>query len=445
MNRALSVSVLVRYLKDLLDQDRNIQNILVEGEISNFRRSQSGHLYFTLKDERAAVSCIMYRYAAQRLLFRPKDGDQVLLKGSVSLYEDSGSLQLYVQQMRPNGLGDLFLRYEKLRAELAEKGLFAQEHKQQRPSYPMNIAVLTGEKSAAMSDIRTCFARRWPLAKVDYYPIPVQGKQAPAEIVAQLKAVDPLGYDTIILARGGGSFEDLFCFNDEELAYTIYHLQTFLISGIGHEQDFTIADFTADLRAPTPTAAVELLTPNITDELQKVRKLQKEAENSLRTRLFRQEERLEHLLQNKALSDGKSLLRAPRQRIEFLQGKLYNVSRREAARSQQIRWQLSQMETALHNRKRQSEQQLSVLTKRQDSSLQHLLQQEKQLLKRYEALVSAYSREKIFSRGYALVYEEGKLIKSTEQVAEGALLDICFADGKLKAAVQEVFHGKKDI
>ncbi|MBR2802755.1 MAG: exodeoxyribonuclease VII large subunit [Erysipelotrichaceae bacterium] len=445
MNRALSVSVLVRYLKDLLDQDRNIQNILVEGEISNFRRSQSGHLYFTLKDERAAVSCIMYRYAAQRLLFRPKDGDQVLLKGSVSLYEDSGSLQLYVQQMRPNGLGDLFLRYEKLRAELAEKGLFAQEHKQQRPSYPMNIAVLTGEKSAAMSDIRTCFARRWPLAKVDYYPIPVQGKQAPAEIVAQLKAVDPLGYDAIILARGGGSFEDLFCFNDEELAYTIYHLQTFLISGIGHEQDFTIADFTADLRAPTPTAAVELLTPNITDELQKVRKLQKEAENSLRTRLFRQEERLEHLLQNKALSDGKSLLRAPRQRIEFLQGKLYNVSRREAARSQQIRWQLSQMETALHNRKRQSEQQLSVLTKRQDSSLQHLLQQEKQLLKRYEALVSAYSREKIFSRGYALVYEEGKLIKSTEQVAEGALLDICFADGKLKAAVQEVFHGKKDI
>ena len=445
MNRVLSVSVLVRYLKDLLDQDNHIQNILVEGEISNFRRSQSGHLYFTLKDERAAISCIMYRYAAQRLLFRPKDGDQVLLKGSVSLYEDSGSLQLYVQQMRPNGLGDLFLRYEKLRAELAEKGLFAAEHKQEKPAYPMHIAVLTGEKSAAMSDIKTCFRRRWPLAKVDYYPIPVQGKQAPAEIINQLQAVDPLGYEAIILARGGGSFEDLFCFNDEQLAYTIYHLKTFLISGIGHEQDFTIADFTADLRAPTPTAAVELLTPNITDVSQKVQKMQQEAENSLRTRLFRQEERLEALLRNKALSDGKSLLKSPRQRIEFLQGKLYNVSRREAARSQKIRWQLSQMENALQRKLQQKELERTVLTRRQETALQHILQREKQLLKRYEALVSAYSREKIFSRGYALVYEEGRLIKSTEQVAEGALLDIYFADGQLKAAVQEVFHGKKDI
>ena len=211
----ISVSALLRYLKNRLDSDDNLQKIYVKGEISNFHRHFSGHLYFTLKDEKAAISCVMFKSSAVSLRFDPKNGDKVIVYANTSIFEASGQLQLYVQKMTLDGLGNLYARYEALKIKLAEEGKFAQEHKKEMPFiYPDRIAVLVGDKSAAMSDIITCFQRRWPLCKTDFYPVLVQGELAPASIIKQLKKVDDLGYQAIILARGGGSFEDLFCFND---------------------------------------------------------------------------------------------------------------------------------------------------------------------------------------------------------------------------------------
>lgn len=262
----LSVSSLLRYLKNKLDTDDNLQRIYVVGEISNYHRHNSGHLYFTLKDESAAISCVMFKSAAASLAFEPKTGDKVLVLANTSIFEVSGQLQLYVQKMSLDGLGDLYAKYELLKKILSEDGYFDEDHKKQLDvEYVDKVAVLVGDKSAAMSDIKTCFERRWPLASVDYYPVLVQGSSAASDIVSKLKQVDSLDYDAIILARGGGSFEDLFCFNDENLVKTIYNLKTFIITGIGHEQDFTLADFVADLRAPTPTAAVEFITPDLMD------------------------------------------------------------------------------------------------------------------------------------------------------------------------------------
>ena len=291
----LSVSALLRYLIDKLDGDGQLQNIVVNGEISNFHRHQSGHLYFSLKDESAAISCVMFRYAAASLNFMPANGDAVVVKGNISIFMASGQLQLYVTQMRMDGIGALFLRYENLKKALSAQGLFNDEHKKAKPLYPLNIAVLVGDKSAAMSDIKINFAARWPLCSVDYYPVLVQGNEAAKDIIATLSIVDSKGYDAIILARGGGSFEDLFCFNDEELAYAIYNLQTFIITGIGHEQDFTIADFVSDMRAPTPTGAVVMLTPNISDVLKSIDDAELSLRQNMQRRLDTLKEKLERL------------------------------------------------------------------------------------------------------------------------------------------------------
>ena len=275
---SIDVSKLVRYLKNKLDGDANLSNVSIFGELSNFHSHNSGHLYFTVKDEKAALSCVMFSSSARRLNFKPKNGDKVELTGSVSLFETTGAMQLYVSSMRLQGLGDLYAQYERLKAKLYEEGYFSAEHKKAKPNlYPNKVAVLCGDASAAMSDIKICFARRWPLANVDYYPVLVQGLDAPENIINTLLKVDEMGYEYIILARGGGSFEDLFCFNDERLVKTIYSLKTFTVTGIGHEQDFTLSDFVADLRAATPTAAVELITPDI----KKVEELLSEYKDSL--------------------------------------------------------------------------------------------------------------------------------------------------------------------
>ena len=269
--RQLTVSSLVRYLKNKLDTDSNLQRVIVAGEISNYHRHYSGHLYFTLKDDGAAINCVMFKSSAASLNFEPKTGDKVVLSANTSIFETTGQLQLYVLKMNLDGLGELYQKYELLKNKLESEGIFDNSHKiSLTKNYIDNVAVLVGDKSAAMSDIKTAFERRWPLCKVDYYPVLVQGENAPSVIIDKLIEVDEMNYDAIILARGGGSFEDLFCFNDEQLVRTIYSLNTFIVTGIGHEQDFTLADFVADLRAATPTASVELITPSYDDVIETI-------------------------------------------------------------------------------------------------------------------------------------------------------------------------------
>ena len=410
MQQQLTVSGLLRYLKNRLDNDNNIQRIYVAGEISNYHRHFSGHLYFTLKDEHAAISCVMFKSATSTLRFEPKTGDKVIVFGSVSIFEASGQMQLYVQRITLDGLGDLYARYEALKKKLAEEGKFDPEHKKTlSTSYPEKIAVLVGDKSAAMSDIKTAFARRWPLCKVTYYPVLVQGSEAPADIINRLDQVDEMGYDAIIIARGGGSFEDLFCFNDEALVNKVYQAKTFIVSGVGHEQDFTLLDFVADLRAATPTAAVELITPKIDEVFAMIEDLQDSMYQQLLNLLDNR--RMSYDLYTTRLLHYQQILRSIANNID---------NDIESIKS-----------SILHKIGRYSDR-LELYDTTMLSKLDLKLNNERLLLKRLNTLLEAYNAENVLKRGYSLVFQDEKIVKRKAELKK-EVFQLRFADGSIDA------------
>lgn len=406
----LSVSSLLRYLKNRLDTDDHLQKIYVSGEISNYHRHFSGHLYFTLKDPYAAIDCVMFKSAAASLKFEPKTGDKVIVYANTSIFESAGKLQLYVQRISLDGLGDLYARYEALKKDLSEKGIFAEEHKKQlKTLFPERIGVLVGDHSAAMSDIKTAFARRWPLCQVDYHPVLVQGTDAPATIIAKLKETDEMGYDAIILARGGGSFEDLFCFNDEALIYTIYNMKTFLISGIGHEQDFTLTDFVADRRAATPTAAVELITPDIKDIKEAIDELQIDLQDAIL-----------------------SCLERKKMAFDYYSQRLFKYMDKLSAIEIKIDSYISSIGASISHQCERYKDQIEHDLSKMKLNLDLRLNKSQMLYKRLNTLLEAYSAENVLKRGYTLVMQNGKLVKSKAELKHQPF-DVRFADGIIKA------------
>ncbi len=261
-----SVGELTTYIREMFELDYRLQDVEVSGEISNFTRAASGHLYFSLKDGRAQLRCVMWRSQAERLRFRPAEGDAVVARGRVSVYEASGVYQLYADRLQPAGRGDLAVAFERLKAALADEGLFDAEHKKQIPARPRKIGIVTSADAAALRDILNVIQRRNPFVSILIAPTLVQGELAPPQIIRALRWLDARDdIDTIIIARGGGSIEDLWAFNDERVARAIFAARHPIISGVGHETDFTIADFVADLRAPTPSAAAELAVPDLSN------------------------------------------------------------------------------------------------------------------------------------------------------------------------------------
>ena len=390
---AITVSKLVRYLKNKLDGDTNLQSITVIGELSNFHRHNSGHLYFTLKDESAAINCVMFKSSAASLTFEPKTGDKVIVSANTSLFETTGQLQLYVLKISLDGEGELYQKYEMLKKKLEVNGIFDSSHKiELEKTYLDRVAVLVGDKSAAMSDIKTCFKRRWPICKVDYYPVLVQGIDAPKDIIKTLNKVDDLDYEMIILARGGGSFEDLFCFNNEDLVKTIYNLKTFIVTGIGHEQDFTLADFVADLRAPTPTASVELITYDIKDISIKLDEL-----------VYSLNMNISNYLNQKSLV------------LDYLSSKL------KAYKSN-----LSKLENTID---------LSLVSL--NNNIDKLIEIKKDKVNLYSNLIKAYSIDNTLKRGYSLVYKDDNLIKNKEDLNIEDKISIRLYGGNIKAEVKE--------
>lgn len=258
-----TVSQLTGHIRQLIEADPDLGDVWLEGEVSNFNRASSGHCYFTLKDSGAQIRCVMWRSDANRHSYLPTDGDLVLSHGRVGVYEIRGLYQLYVDQIRPAGLGDLYRQFERLKAQLEEEGLFASERKRALPSFPQRIGVVTSPTAAALSDILNVLNRRFPLAEVVLSPTLVQGEAAPRQIVGAIEALNERDdVDVIIVARGGGSLEELWAFNDEKVARTIAASRIPVVCGVGHETDFSLADFAADARAPTPSAAAELVTPD---------------------------------------------------------------------------------------------------------------------------------------------------------------------------------------
>jgi len=391
-----TVTALNAYLRELLETDEVLQDLWVRGEISNFSQPRSGHLYFTLKDSEAAMRCVMWKPSAMRLRFAPADGMLVEAHGALSIYPAQGQVQLYVDALRPAGEGALYQEFLRLRARLEAEGLFDPSHKRPLPRLPKHIGVITSATGAALHDILQTLNRRLPTLRVTVAPTPVQGVDAPAGIIAALKRLNALpDLDLIILARGGGSIEDLWAFNDENVARAIYASRIPIISGVGHETDFTIADFVADLRAPTPTGAAELATPITKEELQAA--LQS-AEAQLAELINRQ---LEDLKQSLLLAKSELRRTSPRQRI------LNNIQRLDELQGQ--------LERAIQ---------------------QQLQRKQNNLANTYDRLASL-NPQAVLKRGYAIITDQatGQIISHTRQAIPWQPVWLQVQDGSIPAQI----------
>ncbi len=396
MSQDWTVIDLTNYLKNILETDYRLQDVTVSGELSNVSRPRSGHIYFTLKDSQATLQCVMWRSTAARLTYTPRDGDEVKVHGKISVYAASGRYQLYADRMQLAGAGNLYLEFEALKRRLAETGLFDAERKRRLPQFPTKIALVTSPTGAAVRDMLNVLQRRWPLAEVVISPTLVQGTTAATQIIRALQRANAETPDVILLARGGGSIEDLWCFNDEQLALSIANSNAPVISGVGHETDFTIADFVADQRAPTPSAAAELATPNHQD---------------LRLALDQQIEGMQRIL----------LDQLERRRLEL---------RSEDARLQAF---------APHQLLTYSREQVTELNRRLSSATDHLLKMARLQLQRHHNSLETLSPVRTLERGYAIVQHasDGAVIRHTDDVNPQDQLDIRLADGTIQAIVSD--------
>jgi len=389
-----TVTELTGYIRELFEVDYRLKDVTVSGELSNFRPARSGHIYFTLKDEKAQITCVMWKSAAARLSFSPGDGDAVVVRGRISVYEAGGNYQLYADAIHPVGRGNLALAFERLKQQLLAEGLFEAAHKKPIPPLPRKIGIVTSADAAALRDILNVLRRRFPLTEILIAPTLVQGTEAPPQIIRALQWLDARDdIDTIIIARGGGSSEDLWAFNDEALARAIFKARHPIISGVGHEVDFTICDFVADLRAPTPSAAAELATPDI-QELRGIIA-------GLQATLFQQ---IQVNLQQK-------------------QWQVQNLSRSLDHLSPQARLENHQ-------------QRLDSLTARLEQLIVGRLTKATNRLAVAQAQLGAISPLATLARGYAIVRQQGgRIVRQLGDAAAGDILHIQLSDGSLKSQV----------
>ena len=389
-----SVTQITRHIKDQLEADPLLQDLWIKGEISNWKRSTAGHCYFTLKDAQAAMRAVIWRTAADRLTFAPQDGQSVLAHGHVSLYEPQGQYQLYVDLLQPIGLGELYLQFQALKERLAAEGLFDAARKRPLPLFPTAIGIVTSPTGAALRDIRNVLSRRWPLARVLLVPTLVQGEEAPSQIVAALHALyrrDDV--DLIIVARGGGSIEDLWAFNDERVARTIAESPVPVISGIGHEIDFTIADFVADQRAPTPSAAAEIAVPD--------------------------------------QADVRGQLAALRAALEQSAVRHTSAARRALDMQRQSLARLSPLSRVERDRQR-----VDDMARRADQAWLHRLALNRERLSGLRQQLCGMNPIATLERGYAIVRcQDGQVVRQVAQVLPGDPIQVRVSDGAFTARV----------
>ncbi|MEM7803233.1 MAG: exodeoxyribonuclease VII large subunit [Chloroflexota bacterium] len=390
------VSDVNSYIREIFELDVNLKRLEVEGEISNFTAARSGHLYFTLKDDASQLKCVMWRSSAQRLRFDPREGDAVVLKGSISVYEASGVYQFYATSMRPAGRGELILAFERLKEKLQGEGLFDSERKQTLPRFPAKIGIVTSIDAAALRDIMNVLTRRYPIAEVLISPTLVQGGEAPPRIVRALEWLDGRDdIDVIIVARGGGSIEDLWAFNDEQVARAIAAARHPVISGVGHETDFTIADFVADVRAPTPSAAAELVTPDINILAEYVGGANQMMRQLIANQLASGFEAVETLQRTLKLLGPSNLIQSYRQRID-------------------------------------------QLTMQLDNRSENLLSEKNHQLSLLAARLNAANPTAILERGFAIVTSEKRgIVRDEAQVEDGDRLSIRLATGEITTVVEK--------
>lgn len=398
MSSVLSVSQINTYLKSIIDQDYNLKNIYVSGEISNFTNHyRTGHFYFTLKDERASVKAVMFRSSAERLRFMPENGMKVLVRCNVSLYERDGVYQLYCEDMQPDGAGELMIAFEQLKEKLSKEGLFADEHKKPLPEYPKRIGVVTSPTGAAIEDIKNVLSRRYPFAEIILAGVTVQGDSAPEQIAKAIRRLNRLNCcDVIIVGRGGGSVEDLWAFNDEGVARAIFESEIPVISAVGHEVDFTISDFVADMRAPTPSAAAELAVPDYKEVLYAADKV-----------LDGMTDKVLHLI------DGYQI------RLAAYEKTIYEKS---PVRTLELYTQC-----------------VDALRDKVERLMQRRLEFYENALYYYAGQLEATSPLKVLGRGYAMVKNEVlEPVKTASKINEGENITVIMRDGTLSCVCEKI-------
>jgi len=394
MQEVVTVTQLTRYIKRLFDYDGVLSDVCVIGEISNFKLHTSGHMYFTLKDEYSVIKCVMFKSQNQMLKFRPKDGLKVIARGYVSVYEAGGSYQLYPEYMEPAGLGNLYLAFEQLKQKLEAEGLFRPEAKKKIPYLPGSIAVITSPTGAVIRDIINVLFRRFPNAVLKLFPVQVQGEEAAKQISYALDFINRhKAADVIILARGGGSLEELWPFNEEIVARSIYRSEIPVISAVGHETDFSISDFVADLRAPTPSAAAELVIPDKEILVKNIMDLRLRLKKSIINRIQCERLKLDQLMKSPAM-------RHPLDRIN------------------------------------QRKMDLEILSKRMADVMKRRIEKEKGNLSVLCGKLDALSPLTVLARGYSITMKDGNIIKSVKQVQNGDKLDIILSDGKIRCLAE---------
>ena len=395
--QVLSITQITEYIRTVMDGDRLLSGVAVKGEISNYKVYPSGHHYFTLKDESAALKCVMFRGNAMKMRFRPENGMQVLAVGKISVYPRDGAYQLYCTNMTLDGVGDLYAAFEQLKTKLSAAGLFDPAHKKNLPQYPKTIGIITSSAGAAVHDMLRILNKRYPLVKVRLLPVRVQGSEAPAEIVSAIRYANRYQLaDLLIVGRGGGSIEDLWAFNDEQVAYAIYQSEIPVISAVGHEPDVTISDFVADLRAATPSNAAELAVPDQEFLRQTLDTLSVTMANTLARRLQTLKQQLKILSESPALQSPTIYIEQRGKTLELLKNRLESVQK-------QVIYQNNQRYLTL------------------------------------TAKLDALSPLKVLTRGYAMVStQDSLLVRSVKQVKPEDTVQIRVSDGTLNATITQV-------
>lgn len=411
----ITITQLTRYIKYKIDNDINLQEVFLKGEISNFKAHTRGHYYFTMKDENSRINAIMFASQTKKLKFLPEDGMKVLVTGKISVYEANGGYQIYVSDMLEDGVGNLYIAYEQLKKKLEANGLFDKDKKKPIPKIPKKVGVITAPTGAAIRDIISTIKRRFPLTEIILLPALVQGADAAPSIVKQIKNAENYNLDTLIVGRGGGSIEDMWCFNDEEVANAIYNCPIPIISAVGHEIDFTIADFVADLRAPTPTGAAELAVPNRLDVINYIDQLNIRNKKIISNKIEFLKQKLNDITNKYILKNPMSIYEIKEQQFSGIIEKLkYNI-------------------TNIYNKK--EKEYLNITSSFIFKEPIKLTEKKKQTYLQIISKLDALSPLSTIKRGYSVVRKNNKVVTSKKDLMVNDKIEIELSDGNIKAEI----------
>ena len=415
-DKYITVTQLTRYIKYKIDNDIHLNEVFLKGEISNFKAHSRGHFYFTLKDDNSRINAIMFASSTRNIKFTPQDGMKVMVTGKISVFEATGQYQIYVNEMLEDGIGNLYIAFEQLKKKLEEEGLFDPSKKKKIPKIPKRIGVVTAPTGAAIKDIISTIKRRWPLTEVYLFPALVQGEDAKEDIVRQIRKAEEFNLDTLIVGRGGGSIEDLWAFNEEIVARAIFECSIPVISAVGHEIDFTIADFVADLRAPTPTGAAEMAVPQLSDVNNYLNQLNIRLNKVISNKVINYRERLVSITNRNIFKNPMMIYQTKEMIFDNLIERLKH----------------STMNLVNIKSKRLIELKSSYILKSPYKILDNKANKYLNLVSKLETLSPLLT----LKRGYTMTKKDGKVINSSKKIKKGDSIEVSFSDGSIEAEVR---------